>query len=432
MENLKVAFLHPDLGIGGAERAVIDAALALKSQGHQVHFVTSHHDPNHCFQETKDGTLKVTVVGDWLPRSVFGRCQALCAYLRMMYAAIFLVFFRPFDYDVIFCDQISACIYILKFFNAKVVFYCHFPDMLLTKRESLLKKLYRMPIDWLEEKTTGMADCILVNSKFTAGIFKETFRSLAHINPEVLYPIPNFYALDQPSVSDSDLIPPNKKFIFLSINRYERKKNLNLALESFGMLHKKLGKNKDIHLIMAGGYDERVTENKEHYLELRQVVKKLGMDDHVTFLRSFTDAQKRTLLSKCTCLLYTPDREHFGIVPVEAMYMNCPVIAVKSGGPLETVTDGVTGFLCKPEPNCFMEAMDKFVNDSSLRDKFGSAGHKRVKDKFSFDSFTQQLDSIIVQVHKSASRNNISVILFTLFFVIVVNLIFAAFYVYLF
>jgi alpha-1,3/alpha-1,6-mannosyltransferase len=167
MEKLKIVFLHPDLGIGGAERAVIDAALALKSHGHQVHFFTSHHDPNHCFQETRDGTLSVTVVGDWLPRSFFGRCQALFAYLRMIYAALFLVLNPPFNFDVIFCDQISACIYFLKSFNAKVLFYCHFPDMLLTKRESLLKKLYRIPIDWMEEKTTGMADCILVNSKFT-------------------------------------------------------------------------------------------------------------------------------------------------------------------------------------------------------------------------------------------------------------------------
>ena len=41
---VRVAFLHPDLGIGGAERLVVDAALALKSRGHEVTFVTAHHD----------------------------------------------------------------------------------------------------------------------------------------------------------------------------------------------------------------------------------------------------------------------------------------------------------------------------------------------------------------------------------------------------
>jgi hypothetical protein len=32
----RVVFLHPDLGIGGAERLVVDAALALQAKGHQV------------------------------------------------------------------------------------------------------------------------------------------------------------------------------------------------------------------------------------------------------------------------------------------------------------------------------------------------------------------------------------------------------------
>ena len=164
---VNVIFLHPDLGIGGAERAVIDAALALKSENHNVHFITSHHDPGHCFEETRDGTLNVTAVGDWLPRSILGRCYALCAYMRMIYAAVYLVLFSGMKADVIFCDQISACIPVLRLSSSKILFYCHFPDMLLTQRKSFLKKLYRAPIDWLEEKTTGMAHTVLVNSQFT-------------------------------------------------------------------------------------------------------------------------------------------------------------------------------------------------------------------------------------------------------------------------
>ena len=164
---VKVVFIHPDLGIGGAEKAMIDAAIGLKSCDNEVEFFTSHHDSNHCFSETKDGSLKVTVAGDWLPRSILGRCFALCAYLRMIYLAIYLVYFSGVDFDIICCDQISACIPILRRSGKKVLFYCHFPDLLLTKRQSFLKKMYRMPIDWIEEKTTGMADVVLVNSRFT-------------------------------------------------------------------------------------------------------------------------------------------------------------------------------------------------------------------------------------------------------------------------
>jgi alpha-1,3/alpha-1,6-mannosyltransferase len=50
-----VVFFHPDLGIGGAERLIIDAAVGLQAQGDQVTIFTSHCDPTHCFEEARDG-----------------------------------------------------------------------------------------------------------------------------------------------------------------------------------------------------------------------------------------------------------------------------------------------------------------------------------------------------------------------------------------
>uniref|UniRef100_A0A8D3CX82 ALG2 alpha-1,3/1,6-mannosyltransferase n=1 Tax=Scophthalmus maximus TaxID=52904 RepID=A0A8D3CX82_SCOMX len=107
-EMARVVFLHPDLGIGGAERLVVDAAVALKSQGCDVQIWTAHHDPTHCFSETLDPDLPVVCVGDWLPTSVFGYLHAMCAYLRMIYVALYLVFLSGVEYDVIFCDQVSS------------------------------------------------------------------------------------------------------------------------------------------------------------------------------------------------------------------------------------------------------------------------------------------------------------------------------------
>ena len=150
-----------------------------------------------------------------------------------------------------------------------------------------------------------------------------------------------------------------------------------------------------IHLIMAGGYDERVTENVEHYLELLQLCDKLDINDDVTFIRSFSDTQKRTLLHNSNCLLYTPENEHFGIVPIESMYMRCPVIACKSGGPLETVVEGKTGFLREGKPDQFAEAMQRIVDDLKQAKRLGENGRKHVLEKFSFETFTSQLDNIV-------------------------------------
>jgi alpha-1,3/alpha-1,6-mannosyltransferase len=178
---VRIVFIHPDLGIGGAERLVIDAALALKSKNHNVNIVTSHHEVNHCFIETRNGNLNVISVGDWLPRTLFGKCAALCATIRMFWAAFYLTVMSDLAPEVIICDQISNAIPILRFFSkAKIIFYCHFPDMLLTQRKSLMKKLYRKVMDYMEEYTTGKADLILVNSHFTKG--EEIFRSSNYIS----------------------------------------------------------------------------------------------------------------------------------------------------------------------------------------------------------------------------------------------------------
>jgi len=70
---------------------------------------------------------------------------------------------------------------------------------------------------------------------FSASVFKETFSSLTGCEPAVLYPIPDFTAFQKPiDKPTDDLIPSNKNITFLSINRYERKKNLALAIQAFG------------------------------------------------------------------------------------------------------------------------------------------------------------------------------------------------------
>lgn len=50
-----IIFLHPDLGIGGAERLVIDAAVGLQNLGHRVTILTSYCDKGHCFDEARNG-----------------------------------------------------------------------------------------------------------------------------------------------------------------------------------------------------------------------------------------------------------------------------------------------------------------------------------------------------------------------------------------
>ncbi|KER19042.1 hypothetical protein T265_12037 [Opisthorchis viverrini] len=161
----RIVFLHPDLGIGGAERLVVDAAVAVLQSGYNVKIITNHHDPMHCFEETLKSELNVIVSGSWFPRSIFGRCIALCAYIRLLLASVYLVFTCNRQNDLVFVDQISAPLTLLRLTGFKVIFNHIY--QLLTDRKTTLKRWYRFPLDYLEERTTGYADKILVNSHFT-------------------------------------------------------------------------------------------------------------------------------------------------------------------------------------------------------------------------------------------------------------------------
>eukprot|EP01080_Neovahlkampfia_damariscottae_P010018 gene10018-2337_t len=395
---MRVGFIHPDLGIGGAERLVVDAGLGLQDLGHEIEFFTSHHSKDHCFEETKNGTLKVNVYGDFLPRNILGFFHIFFAILRMLYVSLIVCLFHK-KFDVLFVDQVSVNILILKLFSSsKIVFYCHHPDKLLVKSgANIIKKLYRIPFDYLEEKTTGMSDTILVNSKYTQDVFKAEFKSIKKTT-EILYPAINLNNYDI-KPDEKPTINLTNKIAITSVNRFENKKNIPLAVKAFALLKNKYQNFNDLILVIGGGYDPRVDENKQVLDELKSLIKELKIEDKVTFLPSFSNADRYVLFHESRVITYTPKNEHFGIVPVEAQYGGRFVIACNSGGPLETISHGKTGFLVDPKPEAFAEAILKVLEMKNEEyEKLSKTARQNVIDKFSLKSFSNKLNKIITDL----------------------------------
>uniref|UniRef100_A0A6B2L685 Alpha-1,3/1,6-mannosyltransferase ALG2 n=1 Tax=Arcella intermedia TaxID=1963864 RepID=A0A6B2L685_9EUKA len=379
------------MGIGGAEKLIVEAAVGVQEAGHSVTIYTAYHNPHPklSFPATHDGSLDVRVHGNWLPYQAVGKFQLVKALLRFTWLSFVVLYeHKKNPYDVIFVDQISATLPIIKFFSGvKVVFYCHFPDQLLTRRDSFIKKMYRIPFDLLEEFTTNSAHEILVNSKFTASVFKKTFKFLSR-NPSILYPAVELKIKNQIEKDFSK----GKPIQFLSLNRYERKKNIQLALEAFALLKDtQQWKNNHLSLVIAGGYSDKVQENVEHLKELMDRAAQLGIQDKVTFMTSLENEVRDKVIQEAVCLLYTPSNEHFGIVPLEAGLLSTAVIACNSGGPLETVEDGKTGYLVEPIPENWSRVMKKAVEDPKHFVEMGKAGRKRVNTHFSRKQFVARL-----------------------------------------
>lgn len=394
---MRIAFVHPDLGIGGAERLIVDAAVSLQDLGHQVVIYTAHHEPARSFEETRS-KLEVRVRGDFFPRHACGRGHVFFASVRNAYTATCLALseWRP---ELIIADQVSTCIPILRLFTrAPVVFYVHFPDKLLAARHSWLRRLYRLPFDLMEEATTGCAHRLLVNSQFTASVFRTEFPRLVAARPVLGAP-----AVLYPSVAvhsgDIDAAEAPAAYV-VSLNRYERKKRVDLAVNALAFVP-------ELRLIVAGGYDDRLAENVEYLEELRQLSAQLGLEDRITFERSVSDDRRRALISSALCLLYTPPNEHFGIVPLEAMALGCPVVATNSGGPLESVKHLTTGFLVEPTPRAFADAINSLRDEPSTAAVMRRAARAHVKATFSRGVFAEKLERICrdVVLETAAGQN---------------------------
>jgi len=100
------------------------------------------------------------------------------------------------------------------------------------------------------------------------------------------------------------------------------------------------------------------------------------------------------LLEHTKLLLYTPANEHFGIVPVEAMHMGCIVLACNSGGPLESIVDGETGFLMEQDANTWGNKITEILNNSFIDNvaRMQNKAKSRVLKMFVIEAFASNLD----------------------------------------
>ena len=223
---------------------------------------------------------------------------------------------------------------------------------------------------------------------------------------------------------------------FLSLNRFEKKKNISLAISAFAQFRqgltaadKNTRKLDTARIVIGGGYDPRVNDNISTLDELVSLTESLGLSyslitslesprleaiktkskspsqADVLFLPNFTTAQRTALLQSAhtIALLYTPNNEHFGIGPVEGMACGVPVVACSSGGPKESVVDtparARTGWLRAPQVPLWADAMkDAARLTVAERRALADRARQRVDAHFTLVGMTEALEGAIAQV----------------------------------
>jgi glycosyltransferase involved in cell wall biosynthesis len=128
----------------------------------------------------------------------------------------------------------------------------------------------------------------------------------------------------------------------------------------------------DVKLVLVGrGPDEP---------QLRERVDKLRLKDKVRFEIGVSDDRLHQLYLGALAVYFGPFDEDYGYVTLEGFAAERPVVTLTdSGGPLEFVADGETGFVCAPEPKAIAESFDRLQGDHDLAARMGKAGNAFVR-----------------------------------------------------
>jgi glycosyltransferase involved in cell wall biosynthesis len=190
---------------------------------------------------------------------------------------------------------------------------------------------------------------------------------------------------------------------FLLPGRIMWTKNIELGIEAFGNLKKRVDAAKRFRLVIAGMVDEK---SQSYLKKLRE--RAADIPD-VEFIVDPTGESYRRLHRQAYAVLFTAFNEDWGLVPIEGMAAGRPVISVARGGPLESILHGETGYLCPPEPDAFSGAMEELVMDPESAEDMGRAGRQRAA-LFSWSNFASRIDEYVDSLTRESKQSAESVL----------------------
>lgn len=337
---MKVAIVHDYLKeFGGAEK-VVEALLEVwpNAPVYTTVFLPRYAGPHR------------KKVEKWNVKTTFLQFVPLKSKLVSMFRFVAPVVFSNIDlskFDVVITS--SAGTYTSPNFvkisrKTLLICYCHTPprylygypvanDWTSSWLRRVLLALGQLPMHFLrilDFKSAQIPAFFIANSKEVAGRIEKFYRR----NSTVIYP----------PVEIPEATKPIKKGNYYVIGgRVSRHKGHDIAIKAFT----KLG----LPLKVFGG-----------------TFASYGLDQfksfagkNIEFLGEISDEEKWEVMRKAKAFIFPSEQEDFGIIPVEAMAVGTPVIALAQGGVLETVLEGKTGtFFEKRTPASLAQAVKRF------------------------------------------------------------------------
>jgi glycosyltransferase involved in cell wall biosynthesis len=287
------------------------------------------------------------------------------------------------EYDVVFAQPCmwTQAPFFLRYLETPSIYYCH--ELPRNLYEPLFgqtgkKSNYQRTLDLIDPfirlyhhagrrfdyQATRSANKVLVNSAFVYEQVRVTYK---------IDPLLSYLGVDTDIFRPSSKIGDSHNYI-LSVGALQPHKGYRFLIESIGHVDDKV--RPALHLI------GNVENNGE-----REILQSLAMEKGVDLYIEVGVGQKELVqkYNNASLVAYTPYKEPFGLVPLEAMACGIPVVGVREGGVLETVLHERTGLLTDRNAEHFGAAVQNLLMNPKLIKTYGRNGRKHVLDNWSWD-----------------------------------------------
>ncbi len=190
-------------------------------------------------------------------------------------------------------------------------------------------------------------------------------------------------------------IAADAKMVFY-VGRFDRRKGIETLVRA--VAKSRFRDEPNLQLVIGGGSRPGQSDGVERD-RIVNIVEELGLAKNTIFAGRLDHTILPYYYAAADVCVVPSHYEPFGLVTIEAMASQTPVVASNVGGLQFTVVPEVTGLLAPPKDEAaFAIAIDRILADPVWRDQLAMAARQRVEIAFSWYSVATRLSQLYTQL----------------------------------
>lgn len=374
---------------GGGERYLLDLCDILEERGHRTVIISSRHQENYHIEGRKEYFIDSSFgLKSGLKMWKVVRDIARQENPDLIHFHETLVFLSPFILRKLM--RLKPTVQTLH----TAFYFCPKATKILPNREICFYAMgvkcitsgclpeidQRLALNMLWRKwVTAKADRVVVPSLY---IKEEAVRN--GITAEKVAVIPHF---TEKNLQNEYVEPEDNSILF--VGRTDPLKGIRELIAALSLIKEKIWKAYILGIGDGLNEHEKMAEDK-------------GIKERIIFLNNLDYASLDEYYQKASVVVFpSMSPESFGLVGIEAMSFERPVVAFDVGGPREWLVDGKTGFLVKRgDVKELSLRIDQLLEDASLAKRMGLEGQIRVNERYRKEMHLKSLLTIYEEAIK--------------------------------